>query len=179
MLIETDRLILRHWEPRDAEPFAALNADPRVMEFLPSVLSGKESNAMIEAIERRIDEQGFGLWAAELKSSKSFIGFIGLNVPEYRLPFSPCVEICWRLAHDHWGKGYASEGALAALTFGFQQIRLPEIVSFTTEKNIRSRGVMEKIGMIRDLAGDFVHPNLPGGHPLSKHVLYRKMNGAS
>jgi RimJ/RimL family protein N-acetyltransferase len=105
--------------------------------------------------------------------------FIGLNVPGYRLPFSPCVEIGWRLAYDHWGKGYASEGARGALIFGFEKMGLAEIVSFTTEKNIRSRRAIEKVGMSRDIKGDFNRPNLPKDHPLSKHVLYRKVNRPS
>jgi RimJ/RimL family protein N-acetyltransferase len=174
VVIDTDRLVLRRWEPRDAEPFAALNADPRVMEYFSNTLSPKESNAIIDIIEKRIDKNGFGLWATELKSSRIFVGFIGLNVPGYTLPFSPCVEIGWRLAFEHWGKGYATEGARAALTFGFEKMRLAEIVSFTTERNIRSRRVMEKIGMVREVAGDFDHPQLPEGHPLRRHVLYRK-----
>lgn len=174
VVIETGRLVLRRWEPRDAEPFAALNSDPRVMEFLPNMLSRDKSNAMIGIIETKIDQHGFGLWAAELKFSKTFIGFIGLNVPGYPLPFSPCVEIGWRLAYDYWGKGYATEGASAALSFGFEKLHLAEIVSFATEKNIRSRRVMERIGMIRDVTADFEYPRLPQDHPLRRHVLYRK-----
>lgn len=177
VVIETDRLVLRRWDPSDAEPFATLNADTRVMEFFPNTLSRNESNAIIDIIETRINQHGFGFWAAEIKSPKTFIGFIGLNVPGYSLPFSPCVEIGWRLAYDYWGKGYATEAARAALTFGFEKMHLAEIVSFTTERNIRSRHVMEKIGMVRDVTGDFDHPQLPEDHPLRKHVLYRKTNG--
>jgi len=175
MVIETDRLFLRRWQPGDGEPFVHLNADPRVMEFFPAPLSRAETEAMITEIERRIDRDGFGLWAAELKAGKEFIGFIGLNVPGYQLPFSPCVEIGWRLAFDHWGKGYAQEGARAALTFGFESVGLKEIVSFTTVANLRSRHVMEKIGMVYDKGADFDHPNLPEAHPLRRHVLYRKL----
>jgi RimJ/RimL family protein N-acetyltransferase len=178
-VIETDRIVLRRWDPRDAEPFASLNADPRVMEFFPKTLNRKESNAIIDIIETKFDQQGFGFWAAEIKSSKTFIGFIGLNVPGYPLPFSPCVEIGWRLAYDYWDKGYATEGACAALTFGFEKMHLAEIVSFTTERNIRSRRVMERIGMIRDIKGDFDYPQLPKNHPLRRHVLYRKTKGPS
>lgn len=179
VMIETGRLVLRRWDARDAEPFATLNADPRVMEFFPNTLSRKESNAIIDIIEKRFDQHGFGLWAAEIKSSKTFIGFTGLSVPSYSLPFSPCVEVGWRLAYDYWGKGYATEGAYAALTFGFETMHIAEIVSFTTEKNIRSRRVMEKIGMTHDLTSDFDHPELPEGHPLRRHVLYRKTKGAA
>src|SRR5690348_9808466 len=146
MVIETDRLILRRWQSSDVEGFVRLNADSRVMEFFPATLSRAEAEALMSKIEKKIRQQGFGFWAAELKGTKNFIGFIGLNVPGYPLPFSPCVEIGWRLAFDYWGKGYAQEGARAALTFGFEKLRLEQIVSFTTVSNFRSRHVMERIG---------------------------------
>jgi RimJ/RimL family protein N-acetyltransferase len=174
MRIETERLILRRWQPEDLEPFAAMNADPRVMEFYPKTLKKSETEAMIATIEQRIEQLGFGLWATELKRTGQLIGFIGLSVPGYLFPFSPCTEIGWRLAFDQWGHGYAQEGARAALTFGFERIALKEIVSFTTVANIRSRNVMEKIGMVHDRNADFDHPGLPEGHPLRRHVLYRK-----
>jgi RimJ/RimL family protein N-acetyltransferase len=174
MLLETDRLILRRWHSSDIEPFVSLNADPRVMEFFPATLSRLESEAMITKIEKKFEDYGFGIWATELKEPKIFIGFIGLNVPRTPLPFSPCTEIAWRLAFDHWGKGYAQEGARAVLAYGFEELSLEEIVSFTTLGNIRSRHVMERIGMTRDTKGDFDHPEIPTGHPLKKHVLYRK-----
>ncbi|MGH9574199.1 MAG: GNAT family N-acetyltransferase [Candidatus Acidiferrales bacterium] len=172
--IESERILLRQWRSTDAEPFAILNADARVMEFFPSTRSRQESDAIIDTIEKRIDQHGFGFWAAELKASETFIGFIGLNVPGYALPFSPCVEIGWRLAYEYWGQGYAAEGACAALAFGFKKMDLAEIVSFSTVRNFRSRRVMEKIGMVHDMAGDFDHPSLPANHPLIRHVLYRK-----
>jgi RimJ/RimL family protein N-acetyltransferase len=178
LVIETNRLILPRWKSSDAEPFISLNADPRVMEFFPATLSRAESEAMISRIEEKIRQQGLGFWAAELKETKSFIGFIGLNVPSYPLPFSPCVEIGWRLAFDYWGKGYAQEGARAALALGFGKLRLREIVSFTTLDNIRSRRVMEAVGMKYDAHGDFDHPRVPKDHPLRKHVLYRKSGPA-
>jgi RimJ/RimL family protein N-acetyltransferase len=174
MVIETDRMILRRWQPSDLVPFVNLNADPRVMEFFPATLSRSETEAMTSKIEERMRQQGFGLWAAEVKRTKDFIGFIGLNVPGYPLPFSPCVEIGWRLAFDYWGNGYAQEGARAVLAFGFETLHLKEIVSFTTVGNLRSRRVMERIGMTYDAQGDFDHPQLPKAHPLIKHVLYRK-----
>lgn len=133
---------------------------------------------MISKIEERISQQGFGLWAAELKATKGFIGFIGLSVLGYPLPFSPCVEVGWRLAFDYWGNGYAQEGARAALAFGFDKLGLEEIVSFTSESNLRSRHVMERIGMTYDAQGDFDHPKLPEHHPLKRHVLYRKVRSA-
>jgi RimJ/RimL family protein N-acetyltransferase len=175
MEIETDRIILRRWQSSDVEPFVSLNADARVMEFFPARLSRAETEAMISTIEERIGRDGFGFWAVELKETKGFIGFIGLNVPAYPLPFSPCVEVGWRLAFDCWGKGYALEGARAALIFGFESLGLKEIVSFTTVNNVRSRRVMEGIGMTYDAQGDFDHPKLPEHHPLRRHVLYRKV----
>jgi RimJ/RimL family protein N-acetyltransferase len=175
MEIKTDRLILRGWKSSDVEPFVSLNADPRVMEFFPATLSRTETEAMVSTIEARIGRDGFGFWAAELKETRGFIGFIGLNVPGYPLPFSPCVEVGWRLAFDCWGKGYAQEGAYAALAFGFERMGLKEIVSFTTVNNVRSRRVMERVGMTYDAQGDFDHPKLPEYHPLRRHVLYRKV----
>jgi len=175
MVIETDRLTLRRWNSSDIEPFARLNADPRVMEFFPATLDRVETEAMIAKIEEKFERQGFGVWAAELKDPKTFIGFIGLNVPGYPLPFSPCTEIAWRLAFEYWGRGYAQEGARAVLAYGFENLRLREIVSFTTVNNFRSRRVMERIGMAYDSQGDFDHPNLDQNHPLRRHVLYRKM----
>src|SRR5271165_6006593 len=169
MVIETDRMILRRWQPSDLELFVNLNADPRVMEFFPATLSRSETEAMTSKIEERMRQQGFGLWAAEVKRTNDFIGFIGLNVPGYSLPFSPCVEIGWRLAFDHWGNGYAQEGARAAMAFGFDIFGLKEIVSFTTVGNLRSRHVMERIGMTYDPKDDFEHPNLPEHHSLRKH----------
>jgi RimJ/RimL family protein N-acetyltransferase len=175
MEIETERLILRRWQSSDVEPFVNLNADPRVMEFFPATLSRAETETMISSVQEKFSQHGFGLWAAELKATAGFIGFIGLDVPGYPLPFSPCVEIGWRLAFDYWGKGYAQEGARAVLAFGFDRLHLEEIVSFTTATNLRSRRVMERIGMTYDAHGDFNHPKLPERHPLRRHVLYRKI----
>jgi RimJ/RimL family protein N-acetyltransferase len=171
--LRTERLLLRRWRPEDREPFAAINADPRVMEHFPALLSRDESDASVDRIEGHFAQRGFGLWAVELPSVAPFIGFIGLSVPRIEAHFTPCVEIGWRLAADHWGRGYATEGARAALAFGFDELGLAEIVSYTVPANDRSRRVMEKIGMSHDEAGDFDHPLLPAGHPLSRHVLYR------
>ena len=171
--IQTERLLLRRWREGDREPFAALNADPRVVEFLPGPLTREESNQRAERIEAHFAEHGFGLWAVEVRAGAPFIGFVGLAVPKFEAAFTPCVEIGWRLAAEHWGRGYATEGARAALAFGFEQLRLTEIVSYTVPANARSRRVMEKIGMTRNPAEDFDHPLLPAGHPLRRHVLYR------
>ncbi|MGO3694113.1 GNAT family N-acetyltransferase [Marinobacter sp.] len=168
---ETKRLRLRQWQESDLEPFAALNADPQVMEFFPEPLGRQASNDMAEKIRTLIEQRGWGVWAVEVKGTEPFIGFCGLHVPTARLPFSPCVEIGWRLSSAHWGKGYASEAARGALVVAFQQLGLPEIVSFTTTGNQRSRRVMERIGL--KYSGEFEHPSLPEGSPLRSHVLYR------
>lgn len=143
------------------------------MEFSPALLSREESDAMVDRIETHFVEHGFGLWAAEVRDSGSFIGYIGLAVPRFEAAFTPCVEIGWRLAAQYWGEGLATEGARAVAEHGFHLLELAELVSFTTADNLRSRRVMEKLGMTRDPAEDFDHPSLPEGHPLRRHVLYR------
>jgi RimJ/RimL family protein N-acetyltransferase len=169
---ETERLWLRQWSASDREPFARLCADPRVMEFYPNILDRTASDAMVDRIEGLIGDRGWGLWAVELKADKQFIGYVGLHVPNYDLPCSPCVEIGWRLACEYWGKGYATEAAQAALKVGFDRLNLPEIVSFTATINRRSRAVMERLGM-KLAAETFEHPLVPAGHILREHVLYR------
>jgi RimJ/RimL family protein N-acetyltransferase len=160
----------------DREPFARMNADPRVMEFLPQCLSRDESDGMAERIEDHFRSKGFGLYAAELRGDGRFIGYVGLHTPAFEAHFVPCVEIGWRLASDVWGQGLATEGARAVVRYAFHQLRLDEIVSFTAPANQRSIRIMQKIGMIRDAADDFEHPNLPVGHALRRHVLYRLAN---
>jgi RimJ/RimL family protein N-acetyltransferase len=171
--LRTERLLLRRWRPQDRERFAAMNADPRVMEYFPALLSREESDAGVDRVEAHFAQRGFGLWAVELPGGAPFIGFIGLYTPAYEAHFTPCVEIGWRLAAEHWGRGYATEGARAALAFGFERVRLAEIVSLTVPANVRSRRVMEKLGMTHDEADDFDHPLVAHGHPLKRHVLYR------
>ena len=171
--IRTKRLLLRHWRRSDRAPFAALNADPRVREFFPGCLNRRESDESVDDIEAQFAEHGFGLWAVEVPGVTAFAGFIGMTVPRFESHFTPCVEIGWRLAAEHWGRGYAPEGALACLEYGFNELGRSEIVSFTAVGNLRSRRVMEKIGMTHDPADDFDHPSLPAGHPLRRHVLYR------
>ena len=170
--VETERLRLRDWQEADRAPFAALNADPAVMAFFPAPLSREASDAGIDAWRAQFAAQGWSNWATETRANGAFIGFVGLSVPRRVLPFSPCVEIGWRLARAHWGHGYASEAARAALRIGFERVGLDEIVSFTTRANRRSRAVMERIGMV-DAGEDFDHPALPEGHALRRHVLYR------
>lgn len=178
-MITTDRLILRDWKESDLAPFADMNADPRVREFFPGLQTREESDASAKGASEHVKKCGWGFWAAELIATGEFIGFIGLEDVRFSAPFnqtSPAVEIGWRLAHGYWGQGYATEGALAALRYGFNNLDLDEIVSFTTVANQRSRHVMEKIGMHRDPADDFDHPKLAEGHPLRRHVLYRLKN---
>ncbi len=171
--LETNRLKLRRWRKEDLEPFATLNADPVVMEHMPSALTSRETALWIARIEVGFEEFGFGLWAIEHGTTGDFIGFTGLSLPKLEAHFTPAVEVGWRLGKEHWGNGYATEAALAALGFGFSDARLDEIVSFTVPANIRSISVMERLGMIRDPADDFEHPSLPDDSHLRHHVLYR------
>ena len=171
--LKTERLILRRWQESDREPFRALNADPRVMEFFPSLLTPEETDAGIARVERHFDQHGFGLYAAELIETRDFIGFIGISIPGFDAPFMPAVEIGWRLAYAFWGRGLATEGARAVSRHALETLKLPGLVSFTVPANLRSRRVMENIGMVHDPAADFNHPGIPEDHPLRPHVLYR------
>jgi RimJ/RimL family protein N-acetyltransferase len=171
--LTTERLRLRAWRESDRAPFAALNADPIVMEHFPSILTREESDALIDRIRAHFTKHGFGLWALEAPQIAGFLGYAGLSIPAFEAAFTPCVEIGWRLAREHWGCGYATEAAIEVLRFGFRVLALDEIVSFTTPGNARSQRVMERIGMQRDPAGNFDHPRLPDGHPLQPHILYR------
>ena len=173
MPIETERLILRMWQTSDRAEFARINSDSRVMEFMPACLSPAETDRFLDRIRQHFLNHGFGLYAVELREDRRFIGALGLMVPAFQAHFTPCVEIGWRLAADCWGCGLATEGARAIVNHAFESLRLDSLVSFTVPANIRSRRVMEKIGMTRDSADDFEHPNLPEGHPLRSHVLYR------
>jgi RimJ/RimL family protein N-acetyltransferase len=170
-ILTTERLILRRWRDSDRQPFAGMNADSRVMEFFAALLSRKESDSMVDKIESHFAEHGFGLCAAELRQEGTFIGFIGIAVPDFDAPFA--VELGWRLAADYWGHGLATEGARAIVRHGFETLGLDEIVATTVPANARSRRVMEKLGMTHNAADDFDHPLLPKGHPLRRHVLYR------
>lgn len=153
--------------------FAEINVDPRVMEFLPCPLSRLESDQLVDRIETHFKEHEFGLWAVEVPGITSFAGFIGLNVPRFDAPFTPCIEIGWRLTARLWGQGYATEGARAALEFAFRSLNVDEIVAFTVPRNVRSRRVMDKLGMSYAAGEDFDHPLVAEGHPLRRHVLYR------
>ncbi|MDM0106934.1 GNAT family N-acetyltransferase [Variovorax sp. J22R24] len=170
--ITTERLILRQWRDSDREPYAALNADPAVMRFFAGTVSREGSDRDIDAWRSAIDDRGWSNWAAELRESGTFIGFIGLSIPRRALPFMPCVELGYRLARAHWGKGYATESSKAALRVGFGRLGLEEIVSFTTRLNLPSRAVMERVGMT-NANEDFDHPAYPEGSALRRCCLYR------
>jgi RimJ/RimL family protein N-acetyltransferase len=171
--LRTARLSLRGWRAADREPFADLNADPRVTEFLGHILEPAASDALLVSVEEHWAERGFGLWAVERLEDGAFLGFTGLSTPSFDAQFTPAVEVGWRLAHAAWGHGYATEAAEAALAFGFARLGLDEIVSFTAATNVRSRRVMERLGMTHDPAEDFDHPRLAAGDALRRHVLYR------
>jgi RimJ/RimL family protein N-acetyltransferase len=176
--LPSGRICLRRWREEDREPFATMNSDARVMEFFPSRLSRIESDALVDHIQEHFSEHGFGLWAIEVPDVAPFIGFAGLAVPRFSAHFTPCVEIGWRLAIEHWGRGYATGAARLALGYGFGTLALSEVVSFTSATNHRSRAVMERLGMRRDPDEDFDHPALPESHPLRRHVLYRLGSGS-
>lgn len=171
-MLTTPRLKLRAWRDEDLPAFAALNADPEVMEFFPNTLTTEDSNALAGRIRTRFAEHNWGIWAIEVIDGPAFIGFVGLSVPRFEAHFMPCTEIGWRLSRASWGQGYATEGARVAMEFGFKTLGLAEIVSFTATHNIRSRKVMEKLGMTTTPADDFEHPLVGGA--LRKHVLYRR-----
>jgi RimJ/RimL family protein N-acetyltransferase len=169
--LETDRLILRQWRDEDYGPFARINADPKVMEFFPHILSSDESNELADRCRELIADRGWGFWAVELKGDHDFIGIVGLNTPRDSLPCSPCIEIGWRLAFRYWGRGYATEAGNRALQFAFEVLELNEVVAFTTLANQRSREVMQRLGMV-NTGQDFDHPALAPNHHLSRHSLY-------
>lgn len=169
----TPRLLLRGWQESDRAPFASMNADPLVMRYYPSTLSAEETDRMLERNRLHFERHGFGLWAAVVAETDEFAGYIGLYVPSYEAHFTPCVEIGWRLAARFWNRGLATEGAAAVLRYAHLSLQLDEVVAFTTVDNLPSRRVMEKIGMVRDVGGDFDHPRIPKEHQLCRHVLYR------
>lgn len=172
-VLETERLLMRRWRDADLEPFAVLNADPEVMEHFVATLDRAASDALVGRIEAQFDEHRYGLWALEVRATGAFIGFTGLAIQTYPAHFTPAIEVGWRLAPEAWGHGYATEAAREAIRFGFENAGLGTIVSFTVPANVRSRAVMERLGMTHDPADDFDHPRLPDGHPLRRHVLYR------
>ena len=173
---QTKRLQLRQWRDSDRAPFAVMNADTRVMEFFPALLSRAESDAAVDRQIAHIEQHGWGFWAVERLADQQFIGFVGIKTVAADLPFAPAVEIGWRLSPEYWGQGYATEAARASLAVGFNQLGLEEIVSFTPVFNHRSRAVMERLGMREDSC-TFEHPLVPIGIPLRRHCLYRLAAG--
>lgn len=172
-IIETDRLILRTWQPTDAEPYFQINQDPKVIEFLPGPMTMQQVQSFMDYMQQQWEERHYTLWATEEKSSGKLIGFIGLSDLDLSPVLPPSVEIGWRLGSAFWHKGYATEGAKAALKYGFEQCNLQEITAITVPDNHRSLRVMDKIGLKRDMQSDFNHPRLPADHKLSRHVFYR------
>lgn len=169
--LETKRVLLRPWQPSDLEPFAKMNADPKVMRYYPATLSQEESDDFCERIQQRFVENGWGFWALEHKATGAFMGFTGLNIPGYDLPCNPCIEVGWRLAYPFWGNGFATEAARGCLAFAFQQLAAPKVVAFASVINERSWQVMKRLGM-HDTQKNFHHPIIPQGHQLAEHVLY-------
>lgn len=172
-VIETNRLMLRSWQAADVDRLVHLHQDPRVIEWLPGPWTLQKAQRFVAETNAHINMHGFGFWAVETKTDSIFLGFVGLNQPDFHAHFTPCVEVGWRLGSAYWGHGYATEAAAAAVQYGFETMGLQEIVSFTVPANVRSLRVMERIGMQRDVQGDFAHPRLPLDHRLSQHVLYR------
>ncbi|MEU4896440.1 GNAT family N-acetyltransferase [Streptomyces sp. NPDC044780] len=169
--LHTDRLVLRGWRKSDLDPWAAMNADPRVREYFPDILTREQSTASAARFQADLDRRGWGWWAVEVRATGEFIGFTGLDPVDEGMPFTG-VEAGWRLARPAWGHGYATEAARAVMAFGFEQLGLAEILAVTTATNLRSRAVMRRIGMTRDPADDFDDPSVPDG-PLRRSVVYR------
>ena len=171
--LQTSRLILRNWKQNDIEPFAILNSDPRVCQFLPNVLSQEETLTSVMKIQSHFKKHAFGLFAVELISTKTFIGFVGLKYFSFDSHFTPSVELAWRLSWENWGQGLATEAAQKVTQYGFETLGLPEILAITAKNNQGSRRVMEKLGMFTNEDENFLHPQLEYSHPLAEHVLYR------
>jgi RimJ/RimL family protein N-acetyltransferase len=170
--LSSERLLLRQWTAEDLEPFAEYSGDPEAMRYFPSTHTREQSDTLAREFARALEQRGWGFWAVEVRGGPSFIGFVGLTEPSFDAHFTPAVEVGWRLGREHWGNGYATEAARAAMEFGFSELSLSEIVAITVPENLRSRRVMERLGMTYDPTGDFDHPRLPEG-PLRRHVLYR------
>ena len=171
-----EHVLVRNWQDSDLAGYAAMNGDPEVMKYFPRLLTHEESEASMNRQRALINQQGWGLWAVEVGGS--FAGFAGLAVPKFEAPFMPCVEIGWRFRREYWGRNIAYRAAQQALDFGFGTLNLPEIVAFTATANERSRRLMERLEFARNEANDFDHPNIAIGHPLRRHVLYRRKRTA-
>lgn len=171
--LETNRLILRNWHESDLEPWIEMCADEDVMRYFPSTLSPAEARERARVYSERLERNGYGLWIAEIKGGARFAGIIGVHDVSFEAAFTPAIEAGWRLAHEHWGNGYAVEGARAVIAYAFEHLYRSEVVAMTSAFNIPSQRVMQKLGMTHDPRDDFEHPNIAPGHRLRKHVLYR------
>jgi RimJ/RimL family protein N-acetyltransferase len=171
VFIETERLLLRQWKEKDEAAYIQMNRDIAVMEFFPALLSPVQSIEHIRIQSAHIIQNGWGLFAIERKDNRSFIGFTGFATPNFKSFFTPCTEIGWRISKENWYAGFATEAAKACLVFGFTELGLNEVYSFTSIHNKKSERVMKKIGMQK--AGEFDHPKVEKGHYLEKHVLYK------
>lgn len=171
--LRTPRVLLRQWKDSDSDAWAAMNADPQVRRYFPGVLNRTEAQGEADRIRAAIAQRGWGMWALEIPGVHPFAGFVGLNLPGFEAPWMPAVEVGWRLAANTWHQGYASEGARAALDFAFTQLDLPQVVAMSVPTNAPSHAVMQRIGMLRDTAGDFDHPRVPNDSPLKRHLLHR------
>ncbi|WP_262695577.1 GNAT family N-acetyltransferase [Kordiimonas aquimaris] len=173
MQIITDRLILRTWRDEDRQAFTEINTDPDVMRYFPALQPASVSNASVDKRIAHQEKHGVCFWAAELIESHEFVGFIGMEYVHEDIPYAGSLEIGWRLAKEYWGRGLAPEGARACLAYAFSALKAKHVVSFTTENNLSSRRVMEKIGMVHEPQHDFDHPEVPDDSSLKRHVLYR------
>ena len=171
--LHTRRCVLRQWQDSDFEPWARMNADPEVRRYFPEVLDAEQAGAEARRCRDAIAQRGWGMWALEIPSEFRFAGFVGLHVPHFDAPFVPAVEIGWRMARAAWGRGFATEAAQAALDFAFDRLALGEVIAMAVPTNAASRRVMDRLGMRRDMSGDFDHPRVPSSHRLCRHVLYR------
>lgn len=171
--LESDRLLLRPWRDDDVPHWVAMGADPRVMRFFPSTYDADYAEAMAARLRERLERDGYGWWVLEVKGGSSFAGAIALMDVPFEAPFTPAVEVGWRLQYEHWGRGYATEGAARAIRFAFETLRLQEVVAMTAVENLPSQRVMQRLGMRRNAQDDFEHPRLPEGHRLRRHILYR------
>jgi RimJ/RimL family protein N-acetyltransferase len=172
-MLETPRLILREWRDADVDAWAVMGTDPRVMEHFPALHDRSQSEASAARFRDRLERDGYGWWPIEVKGGAAFAGVILLQAIPFESHFTPAIEVGWWLAHEHWGNGYATEGARAALDFAFNELQRTEVVAITTPVNVRSQRVMQRLGMTRDPRDDFEHPWIAEGHRLRTHVLYR------
>ena len=171
--LESERLLLRPWRDEDLPHWVAMGADSRVMRFFPSTYEAEYAEKMAARLRERLHCDGYGCWVVEVKDVSPFAGVIALQNVPFEASFTPAIEIGWRLQYEHWGRGYATEGAARAIRFAFEVLHLQEVVAMTTVDNLPSQRVMQRLRMSRNAQDDFEHPRLPEGHPLRPHVLWR------